>query len=135
MHATAKIIPLYGSRVSCGFPSPADDFLETKLDLNELIVKHPAATFYAIATGESMTGAGIFPGDKLVIDRSLEAQNRSVILAFINGEFTVKRLIKKGKDVILQSECPGYSPIKVTEEMDFQIWGVVTHVLHDLQVK
>lgn len=89
-------IPLFSSRAKAGFPSPADNMIERKLDLNELIVKHPASTFFVRVAGDSMIDAGIHEDDILVIDRSLNAKNGDIILAILNGEFTVKRLKKRG---------------------------------------
>ncbi len=116
--------------VAAGFPSPADDHLEGKLDLNEYLVKHPAATFFVRVVGDSMINAGIHAGDLLVVDRSLESTDRNIILAVIDGEITVKRLIRKKGKVILMPENENYKPIKINEESQFEIWGVVTHVIH-----
>ncbi|MFH1263206.1 MAG: translesion error-prone DNA polymerase V autoproteolytic subunit [Pseudomonadota bacterium] len=125
-------LPLCSSSVAAGFPSPAEDYIEGKLDLNEHLIKHPAATFFVKVAGDSMTGAGIFDGDLLVVDRSLEAENGSVVLAVVGGEFTVKRL-KKGKGgILLLPENPKHRPIEVREGMEFSIWGVVVHVIHRL---
>jgi len=125
--------PLYTSSVSAGFPSPADDFADTKLDLNDYLVKHPAATFFVRASGDSMIDAGIHSEDILIVDRSLEAQNDSIIIAVLNGELTVKRLQKKEKRIYLLAENTAYKPIEVTEDEDFLIWGVVTSVIHKVQ--
>lgn len=126
-------VPLYSSRVQAGFPSPADDYIEAKLDLNEHLIKHPAATFLVRATGDSMIGAGIYEGSILVVDRSLEAKDGSIVIAAINGDLTVKRLKKKGKECSLVPENPKFKPIKITEDMDGMIWGVVTTTIHDVQ--
>lgn len=125
-------LPLFSSTVKAGFPSPADDFIEHQLDLNELIIQHPAATFFVRANGNSMLGAGIRSGDILVVDRSLTASNGKIVIALLNGEFTVKRLQvdPKGKGITLHSENEVYSPIEVPDESDFQVWGVVTYVIH-----
>jgi len=120
-------IPLFSSYVPCGFPSPADDYLESPIDLNEHLIRRPAATFFVRAKGESMVGAGIFDGDLIVIDRSIDAQHGHIVLASINGEFTLKRLIKNGVNMILQPENSKHSPIVVNEESDFKVWGVVAH--------
>jgi DNA polymerase V len=123
---------LYSSSVSCGFPSPADEYLDGPLDLNDLLVKKPAATFFVRAKGDSMIDEGIFEGDILIIDRSVQPRSGQVVLAVINGEFTLKRLIKNGAQIILQPENPKYNPIQVTAEMDFQVWGVAVHCIHKL---
>lgn len=125
-------LPLYGSSVRAGFPSPADDYIERKLDLNTHLVKHPAATFFVKAAGESMINAGIQSGDILVVDRSLEAAHNRIVIAAIDGELTVKRLAKTGGTVKLMAENPDFEPIDITEEQDLVIWGVVTHVIHQV---
>ena len=123
-------IPLFCDAVKAGFPSPADDYIEQALDFNELLVKHPAATFCLRVSGNSMTGAGIHHNDILVVDRSLSAENNNIIIASICGELTVKRMIKHKKEIILIPENPEFQPVAVTEGMDFQVWGVVTNVIH-----
>jgi len=123
-------IPLFETKISAGFPSPADDFVDTKLDLNDHLVQHPSATFFIRVSGDSMIGAGIFDGDLLIVDRSIEKFNKAVIIAVLNGEMMVKRIIFRGKSVILAPENPEYKPVEVTEDMDFSVWGVVTAVVH-----
>ncbi len=125
---------LVQQRVAAGFPSPADDYLkaETPLDLNEHLIKHPAATFFVRVRGDSMTGCGIFPDDILIVDRSLEPAHRKVVIAVVNGELTVKRLHKAGGKVMLMPENAGYQPIVIEDEMELEIWGVVTCVIHGL---
>lgn len=113
-----------------GFPSPAADYLEKKLDLNEYIVKHPAATFFVRVSGDSMIEAGIYPQDILVVDRAETVKNGKIVVALYNGAFTVKRFVSGPKGIILQPANPKYAPILVSEEDDFQIWGVVTYVIH-----
>jgi DNA polymerase V len=126
------VFPLYATRVAAGFPSPADDHIEVKLDLNQHLVKHPASTFFVRVEGESMIGAGIYPNDILVVDRSLKPGNGKVVIAVVNGELTVKRL-KVGKgSLTLLAENVKYPSIQITEEMNFSIWGVVTNVIHSL---
>ena len=122
--------PLYASHVRAGFPSPADDYIETHLDLNTHLIKHPAATFFVIASGDSMTGAGIQSGDMLIVDRSLDASHGKIIIAAIDGELTVKRLSRHNMRVQLLPENNTYPPIDITNEQDLVIWGVVTHVIH-----
>ena len=125
-------IPISLCRVEAGFPSPADDYMEGDLDLNEHIIKHPAATYFVRATGDSMTGAGIFPGDLLIVDRSLKPVHGRVIIAELDGELVVKRLFKKNGRTALISENDDYPPIELREGNEMQVWGVVAHVLHDL---
>lgn len=125
-------LPLYQSSISAGFPSPADDELEDKLDLNELLIKHPSATFFLRVSGSSMINAGIHHNDILIVDRSLEAADGKVVIASVNGELTVKRLHYEGKKIQLVAENDAYPPIDISEEADFRIWGVVTNVVHSL---
>jgi len=122
-------LPVIGSKITAGFPSPADDFLDLSIDLNEELVKNKASTFYGRVKGESMKDAGINDGDLLIIDKSLEPQNNKIAVCFIDGEFTVKR-IKFTKDVCwLVAENEAYAPIKATKDNDFLIWGIVIHVI------
>lgn len=123
-------IPLYGGTVRAGFPSPADDYIETMLDLNDYLIKHPAATFFVRASGDSMINAGIHSGDILVVDRSLEVTHGKIVIAALNGELTVKRLSQQGGAIQLLPENPEFPPIDITEEYEMVIWGVVTHVIH-----
>lgn len=125
-------LPLFESRVQAGFPSPADDFTEKALDLNEYLILHKAATFFVRVVGESMTDVGIFPGDLLIVDRSLTPTSGKIIIAVLNGETTVKRFEKDKKGVLLGSENKEYPDIRIAEEDDFSIWGVVTNVIHSL---
>lgn len=125
-------IPLYSCPVSAGFPSPADEYIEGKLDLNCYLIHHPAATFFVRVAGNSMIDAGIHEGDLLVVDRSIEPRHGKVVIAVIDGELLVKRLKIKGKQPYLIAEHRDYPPLKITEAMEFQIWGVVTSVIHRL---
>ncbi|STY31226.1 SOS (error prone) mutagenesis protein UmuD (RumA) [Legionella wadsworthii] len=124
------LIPLYTCSVQAGFPSPADDYIESLLNLNSYLVKHPAATFFVKASGDSMKGVGIHSGDLLIVDRSLEATDGKIVIAAVNGELTVKRLSKIRGKVRLLPENPHYKPIDITEEEDLVIWGVVTYIIH-----
>lgn len=123
-------IPLYSSKVEAGFASPADDFVEEYLDLNDLLVKRHEATFFVRVSGRSMIDAGIQPDDILIVDRSLEASDGKVVIAVIDGEVTVKRLSTTGGKVILKAENPKYKDIPVNG--DLHIWGVVTSVIHQV---
>jgi DNA polymerase V len=130
-------LPLFGSRLRAGFPSPADDYLEGKIDLNKYLVEHAASTFLVRIDGDSMTGAGIFPGDIAIVDRSLvdselKAMHNKIVLAVLDGEFTIKRLCVKGKAVSLVPENDKYRPIVVSEGSDFAVWGVVRHSIRHL---
>ena len=123
-------LPLFATPVKAGFPSPADDYMEQKLDLNEHLIQHPAATFFVRVEGDSMRGAGINKGDILVVDRALEPTNGKIVVAVINGEFTVKRIrIMEGK-ICLEAENANYPPIRIEEGWDFEVWGVVTFSIH-----
>ena len=124
--------PIFAWPVHAGFPSPADDHMEGGLDLNELIVRHKAATFFVRAAGESMTGAGILPGDILVVDRSVEAVSGKVVVADVDGDFTLKRLRLRGGEAWLVPENDAFEPIRLTEGVDARVWGVVTFVVREL---
>ncbi|HEU64445.1 MAG: LexA repressor [Candidatus Anoxychlamydiales bacterium] len=123
-------IPLFLTPIQAGFPSPADDYLENRLDLNNFLIKNPPATFFVKVRGDSMIGAQISDGDILVVDKSLEPKDKKIIIASFLGEFNVKRLRIINKEIYLYSENPKYSPIKITDEMDFEIFGIVTYVIH-----
>jgi DNA polymerase V len=125
-------LPLFSGKVSAGFPSPADDYIEKSLDLNELLIQKPAATFFVRAEGDSMLGAGIHPNDILVVDRSLDPLSGKVVICAINGELTVKRLKKHSGMIVLVAENPLYADIIINSETDLVIWGVVTNVIHAL---
>ena len=125
-------LPLFTGKVAAGFPSPADDYVEKNLDLNELLVQKPAATFFVRAQGESMLGAGIHPNDILVVDRSLEAIPGKVVICAINGELTVKRLERVNSQWQLKAENPAYADIVIHDDLELVIWGVVTNVIHSL---
>jgi DNA polymerase V len=122
----ARSVPLVGAKVPAGFPSPADDYLDRALDFNELLIQNPAATFAVRVTGDSMIGAGIFPDDIAIVDRSRSPVDRNTILALVDGEFTLKRYRRRGGRVWLQAENPVYKDIQSTEDMTFEVWGVVS---------
>lgn len=119
----------FDTGISAGFPSPAEDFKEERLSLDDELVKNKEATFYARVSGQSMIGAGLDDNDLLVIDRSLEPANNKIAVCFLDGEFTVKRLRVNNEGVWLHPENPDYPTIKVTEDNDFVIWGIVTNVI------
>ena len=126
-------LDLYSNPVSAGFPSPAEDHLDSSLDLNEYLIKHPSATFYIYAKGHSMNDVGIYDGDVMIVDRALEAKSKDIIIAVINGEFTVKRIYIKNNSIYLIPENKTFKSILVEDDMDFQIWGVVTHTIHSFK--
>jgi len=130
MLANNITIPIYSSKVEAGFASPADDFVEEYLDLNNLLVKHHEATFFVRVSGHSMIDAGIFPDDILIVDRSIQAKDGKVIIANIEGDVTVKRLSIEGDRIILKAENPKHKDILVTGEL--HVWGVVTSVIHQM---
>jgi DNA polymerase V len=122
-------LPYVTEGISAGFPSPADDFLDINIDLNRHLIKNPSTTFYGKVRGNSMIDAGIHDGDLLIIDKSLEPEDNKIAVCFIDGEFTVKR-IKIEKDIVwLVAENKDYKPIKVTEDNEFIIWGIVINVI------
>ena len=122
--------PLFLSRVPAGFPSPAEDYVEGSLDLNEHLIQHKEATFFVRVQGESMIGAGIHNGDLLVVDRALEAVDGNIVIAVVDGELTLKRLSKRNGQVRLLSDNPRFRPIEFNEDQALEIWGVVTNVIH-----
>ena len=125
-------LPLFSGKVAAGFPSPADDFVEKTLDLNELLIRNPAATFFARAEGESMLGAGIYPNDILVVDRSIKPVSGRIVICALNGELTVKRLKSDSGMIVLAAENSDYADIVINADMDIVIWGVVTSVIHSV---
>ncbi len=125
-------LPLFASPISAGFPSPADDYVEKRLDLNEHLVRNRQATFFLRVSGDSMIGAGIHHDDLLIVDRSLPATHKKIVVAIVGGELLVKRLLRVNNKVSLAAENPGYAPIEVTEDSGFEIWGVVTNVIHEV---
>ncbi|WP_276497903.1 LexA family protein [Pontibacter litorisediminis] len=123
-------LPLFASYVSAGFPSPADDYLEGRIDLGKYLVQNPTSTFMMRVKGNSMVDANIHDGDILVIDKSLKASDGVPVVCFLDGEFTVKTFKKEGNKAYLMPANPAYTPIEVTEEMDMRVWGVVVWILH-----
>ena len=128
---TKNVTPFFVDSVSAGFPSPATDYLENKLDLNEYLVKHPAATYIVKANGSSMVDAGILSGDLLIVDRSVTPRNESIVIASIFGDLTVKKIRKKNTSLFLVSANSDYPSIEVKEEMECFIWGVITYIIHE----
>jgi DNA polymerase V len=132
---TVLELPLQNCSVPAGFPSPAEDYVEHKLDLNSYLVPHPAATFFVRASGNSMTGANIYDGDLLIIDRSLEATHNDIVIAVVQGEITVKRLHHLRGEIALIPENDGYQTIFINEHSELHIWGVVTNAIHCIRSK
>ncbi len=128
----AQTLPLYLTPVAAGFPSPADDYVEQELNLHSHLVRNPAATFFLRAEGQSMINAGIHDGDLLVVDRSLEAAHNRVVIAALDGELMVKRLVRRQGRVWLLPENPDYPEVDITEREHVHIWGVVSYVIHKL---
>ena len=122
-------LPLADERVAAGFPSPAEDYASLSLDLNRELIKNPASTFYARVSGLSMVDEGINDGDLLVIDKSIEPYNGCLAVCYIDGEFTLKRFQKKSDHALLVPANCNYKPIRVTDENDFLVWGVVTYII------
>ena len=125
-------LPLTRKSVPAGFPSPAEDYLDTGIDLNKELIKHPASTFFARVSGHSMNGAGIYDGDLLIVDRSLDPSPGHVVIAILDGAFTLKRLTKNNEMLYLEAEHPNYPSIDLRSYKDIQIWGVVVHSIHHI---
>lgn len=126
-------LPLFANRVPAGFPSPADDYMEDRIDLNEQLVRNPPATFFIRVKGNSMVGAGIFDGDTLVVDRSIEPKSGHVVVAVVDGELTVKRLSMHRGRTRLLPENPEFQPIEFRDGQELQVWGVVTNAIHPIK--
>ncbi|MCF5855590.1 translesion error-prone DNA polymerase V autoproteolytic subunit [Aeromonas veronii] len=129
LDAPALELPLFLSPATCGFPSPAQDYIEQTIDLNQICIEHPAATFYVRASGHSMVNAGINDGDLLIVDRAIKASHGAIVLACLDGEFTVKRLQERPFPALLPAN-PDFPPITLLEGQELEIFGVVTFVLH-----
>ena len=127
-----SLLPLFSYLIPAGFPSPASDHLEGHFDLNRLLLRHPDATYLLRVSGESMAGAEIHAGDLLAVDKHLEADHNHIVVAVVHGECTVKRLVREGTKWWLKPENPAYQPYEITDTDELRIWGVVTHVLHEL---
>jgi len=127
------LIPLYLTPVHAGFPSPADDYVESRLDLNDYLIDKPAATYFLKVNGNSMIDLSINDGDLLIVDRSLEPKNNNVVVASLDGDFTVKIFQKRAKQIRLIPANKMFKPINVEEGADFAIWGTVKHVIHTFQ--
>jgi DNA polymerase V len=126
------LIPLLQARISAGYPSSAENYLEKSLDLNELLIKHPAATFFVRVKGESMINAGIHSQDILVVDRALSVSHNKIVVARVQDELTVKRIVMHESKLFLMPDNEAYKPLEITAETDFEIWGIVTYVIHQV---
>ena len=124
------LIPLVGPRVAAGFPSPADDYMEDYLDLNQLLISEKESTYLVRVKGESMINIGIFPKDLLIVDRSRDPIDGDIVIAVLDGELTVKRLVIRGNRITLVAENKKFPPIVVREDQEFLVWGIVTHCIH-----
>lgn len=116
-------------RVQAGFPSPATDYIEEGLDLNDYLVRHRAASFLFTVQGDSMQGAGIVEGDKVIVDRSIDPQHNHIVIAVVDGEYTIKRLFRRGSRIELRPENPAFQPIRFADGSQLEIWGVVVGVV------
>ena len=124
------VLPLFIARIAAGYPSPADDYIEEQIDLNKKLITHPEATYLVRVIGDSMINARIQTGDFLIVDRSLKPDNNDIVVAILNREITVKRLIKKTNRWYLVAANPKYPPFEIAPEMDFELWGKVTYIFH-----
>ncbi|MET3120020.1 DNA polymerase V [Undibacterium sp. GrIS 1.8] len=127
-------VPLFVQKVPAGFPSPADDYVEETLDLNTYMIRHKASTFVFTVQGDSMIGAGIFDGDKVVVDRAIDPRHGHIVIAVINNDYTVKKLFKWRGVIELRAENPAYQPIRFSDTDELQIWGIVIGVLRRFKV-
>ncbi len=125
--------PLLASNISAGFPSPAQDYIEDNLDLNQFLISHPAATYFVKVEGYSMINAGIYPDDILIVDRAAEPLHKKIVIAVVDGELTVKRLFKEKNKWFLLPDNDEFTPIEITREMEVNIWGVVTYAIHKMR--
>ena len=126
-------IPIANECIAAGFPSPADDYIDSKIDLNQHLIRHPASTFYLRVNGDSMTGSGVHNNDLLIVDRSINAKPGHIVVAVLDGEFTLKRLMVNKDGFYLKASHPGYPDIDLRQYGDVQIWGVAIYSIHNLK--
>lgn len=131
-HCIARPVPLFGCLLPAGFPSPADDHADAPLDLTRLLFRHPASTFLARVSGDSMVGAGIHPGDLVAVDRARQPRDGSIVVAVVEGEHTIKRLRQREGHTWLEAENSRYLPLPLAADTGLVVWGVVTHMVHEL---
>ena len=129
---STRLFPLANEAISAGFPSPAEDYIEPGIDLNKYLIKNPISTFFLRVSGNSMNNSGIYNNDLLIIDRSINATPGRIVVALLDGEFTLKRLIKKENNYYLKADKENYPAINLYEYIDIQIWGVATYSIHNL---
>jgi DNA polymerase V len=125
-------LPLAAASVAAGFPSPADDYIESAIDLNDVLIRHPSSTFFLRVSGDSMSGAGIQHGDLLIVDRSLDFRPGRIVVAVIEGAFTLKRLVQRQGQWQLEAANPAYPPLTLQDDLDHCLWGVASHAIHAL---
>ena len=131
--SSTLLIPLVKGTVSAGFPSPAEDYIELDIDLNKYLIKSPISTFFLRVSGNSMNNAGIYNNDLLIIDRSIKPHPGHIVVALLDGEFTLKRLIKEKDNYYLKADKENYPAISLYEYVDINIWGVAIYSIHGLQ--
>ena len=131
--SSRRIFPIAAETISAGFPSPAEDYIELGIDLNKYLIKNPISTFFLRVSGNSMNNAGIYNNDLLIIDRSINPNPGHIVVALLDGEFTLKRLIKKQDNYYLKADKENYPAINLYEYIDIQIWGVAIYSIHELQ--
>ena len=131
--SSAQLLPLASETISAGFPSPAEDYIELGIDLNKYLIKNPISTFFLRVSGNSMNNAGIYNNDLLIIDRSINPNPGHIVVALIDGEFTLKRLIKEKDNYYLKADKENYPAINLYEYVNIQIWGVAIYSIHKLQ--
>ena len=129
---SSTLIPVFRDKVSAGFPSPAEDYIERELDLNELCIKNPSSSYFVEVDGDSMIDAGIYPNDILVVDRSITVQHGNIIIACLNNELTVKEIHLKPTPILVPHNS-SYSPITITDSHEFEVFGVVTNIIRKLK--
>ena len=131
--SSTRLFPIATENICAGFPSPAEDYIELGIDLNKYLIKNPISTFFLRVSGNSMNNAGIYNNDLLIIDRSINPNPGHIVVALLDGEFTLKRLIKKENNYYLKADKENYPAINLYEYIDIQIWGVAIYSIHELQ--
>ena len=130
--SSTQLIPLANETISAGFPSPAEDYIELGIDLNQYLIKNPISTFFLRVSGNSMNNAGIYNNDLLIIDRSINPHPGHIVVALLDGEFTLKRLIKEKNNYYLKADKENYPAISLYQYLDIHIWGVAIYSIHEL---